>query len=131
MIYDASALLALIFDEPGSDVASRHLGEGSISAVNLAEVASLLAARGASDSDLDALLADLPLAVIPFDGEMARWRDGAGRRSAPPVDEEPRAVAWRSVCLALGRLKNEHVLTDDRAWAELASALDLKIELIR
>ena len=72
MVFDASVLLALIFDEPGADVATAHLAGGVISSVNLTEVLSILADRGASRDDLDALVADLPLEVLDFDAVHGR-----------------------------------------------------------
>jgi len=126
VIYDASALLALIFDEPGADMATRYLGEGQISTVNLAEVASLLATRGASGEDLRAMLDDLPLAVVPFDSETAL---GAGRMR-PKTKSHGLPLGDRS-CLALAQLREDGVLTGDRAWPDVAGNLGIDVTLIR
>ena len=54
-VLDASALLCLLFDEPGADRVERALPEALISAANLAEVIAKLADRGL---DRNEVLAD-------------------------------------------------------------------------
>ena len=38
VVFDASAILSLLRDEPGADVVARHVGDAIISAVNFQEV---------------------------------------------------------------------------------------------
>jgi len=59
-VFDASAVLALIFDEPGADRATSSLTGEVISTVNLVEAMTVLMQKGASGDDLNALLSDLP-----------------------------------------------------------------------
>lgn len=65
---DASALLCLIDDEPGSERVAAALSSAVISAVNLAEVASELSDLGADAEAARALLAPLHLSIVPLDG---------------------------------------------------------------
>ena len=48
VVFDASALLALLRDEVGANVVAAHIGDGVISAVNLQEVIKELIRRGIS-----------------------------------------------------------------------------------
>ena len=66
VVFDASVLLALIFNEPGAERAQRSLSLGVISSVNLSEVIATLVSRGATSADTTALIDDLPLDVEVF-----------------------------------------------------------------
>ena len=46
VVFDASALLALLRDEAGADAVAAHIGDGIISAVNYQEVIKELIRRG-------------------------------------------------------------------------------------
>ena len=46
VVFDASAILALLRDEPGADVVAHHVGDGMISAVNFQEVVKELLRNG-------------------------------------------------------------------------------------
>ena len=126
MIYDASALLALVLDETGSEETLRHLGDGAISAVNLAEVMSTLAQRGATADDLDALLADLPLKVLPFGSDEAK--QAALLR---PLTLANGLSLGDRACLAVAILQDARALSADRAWAALPRDIADRVDLIR
>ena len=66
-VLDASALLALLLDEPGADDVKAVLVDAAMSAVNLAEVVSYFARLGAADADIRALLQPLPITIVPAD----------------------------------------------------------------
>jgi len=62
VVLDASALLAYLRDEPGAQAVSDAIAAGAtISAVNLAEVFSTVAGRGADPASLAAELTDAGL----------------------------------------------------------------------
>ena len=67
VVLDASAILALIAQEPGSDRVAGALDDALLSTVNLAELVGMLRQRGASESDTEAILDELHLEVVPFD----------------------------------------------------------------
>ncbi|WP_040662319.1 PIN domain-containing protein [Nitrococcus mobilis] len=54
VVYDASTLLAVVFDEPGSDSVIDYLAhpDGKVSAVNWSEVGAKLAERGLQEKEL-------------------------------------------------------------------------------
>ena len=70
-VFDSSALLAITFDEAGADIAAESLAEGSVSAVNAAEVVTRYIDQGASPDQARRWLQDLGLAIRPFDEGLA------------------------------------------------------------
>jgi ribonuclease VapC len=120
-VLDASALLAILFDEPGRDAATAHLDNGGASLVNVTEVLSVLVRRGAAPERALELLKGLGLT----------W-------TAPDVRQAVRAAALNahrgislgdSFCMALAEALSEPVVTADHAWASLPLAVP--VELIR
>ena len=126
VVFDASALLALVLGEPGSEEASRYLGEGIISTVNLAEVMSTLAQRGATEARLDALLAKLPLKIVDF--TTADARQAALLR---PATRSLGLSLGDRACLAVSILRGATALTADRAWGQLPEKLGTDVIVIR
>ena len=116
-VFDNSAVLALIFNEPGADMAARLMGadEAVISSVNQAEVLGKLHDNGLSPSDVAAIAQQLPLTVVPFTAEQARL--------AGDLRPSTRALGLSlgdCCCLALAKqLPDATVVTADRPWAGL------------
>lgn len=117
-VFDASAVLALLFHEPGAELAARWLAEDEavISSVNQAEVLTKLRDKGFAEADLTAIDQHLPLQVIPFSADHARL--AANLR---PATRATRLSLGDRCCLALAQaLTGAQVVTADRAWAGLA-----------
>jgi ribonuclease VapC len=116
-IYDASALLAVIYGEPGAETVIEHLGApgGFVSAVNWAEVATKMIDRGLTPAELAHELASFSLHVVPLSESMAL--------AAARLRAETRALGLSlggRCCLALAQLhKAARVITADRAWKKL------------
>ncbi len=66
-VLDASALLALFLGEPGGEKVKTVLGGALLCAVNLAEVVSHYAKLGASRTDIEAMLRQVPIRIVPVD----------------------------------------------------------------
>ena len=115
-VLDASAVLALLQAEPGSDAVLSRIEHGAcrISAVNLTEVLTRLIDRGMTAHDAEAAFDALELAVSPFD-------DAAARACAAlrPASRAFGLSIGDRACLALAQSQKLPALTADRAWAQL------------
>jgi ribonuclease VapC len=121
IIADASAVLALLKQEPFGQFDQRRLFGATISAVNLSEVLEKLCSGGLSQPAAENAVATLNMRVADFDEPQARLAAylRARTRSAGL------SLADRA-CLGLGLRLGRPVVTADRAWA----SLDLGIEVI-
>lgn len=125
-VLDASALLCLINDEPGSASVAAVLSSAVISAVNLAEVTSKLNELGADADAARALLAPLHLSVVPFD-ESAAHATGALRS----LTRGQGLSLGDRACLALCASRGATALTTDKAWAQASGIDGVRIEMVR
>ena len=125
-VLDASAVLAVILEEPGADVVVEALRSGAaMSTVNIAEVAARLHQDGWSDSEVALVFDSLGIEVLPFD-PMAALLSG---RLRPATSRLGLGLGDRA-CLATGRIEGCPVLTSDRSWQELDIA-DVDVRCIR
>lgn len=123
VVYDASALLAVVFSEPGAEVVIEQLSKagGEISAANLAEVGSKMAERGLSTSQVQRELASFSLAVAPLDESQALLV------AALRVSTKPLGLSLGDrCCLALAQTRGATVVTGDRNWKKL-KGFDVKL----
>lgn len=119
-VLDASALLALMFGEPGAEEIVQLVSVAEISAVNLAEVAAKMQERGVPDSEIDRGIADLRLSVVPFDAEQAV--------SSGKLRARTRSLGLSlgdRACLALALARGLPAVTMDRGWARLDIGLEV------
>ncbi len=114
VVLDASALLALLHDEPGAEAVARVLSRCVISAVNLSEVVAKLTDHGMPLADIRTVLNGLPLDVRPFDQEAA-YASGSLRG----VTRGNGLSFGDRTCLALANQLSVEAITADRAWARL------------
>jgi ribonuclease VapC len=126
-VLDASALLAYLRDESGADVVADAIAAGAaISTVNLGEVLSRVADRGADPARVarqmtDRGLLDGAIAVESFTSadaiEVARLR---------PLTRDHGLSLGDRACLALAKRLDTPALTADSAWSKLDLALKLR-----
>ena len=125
IVLDASALLAILNQEPGAEKLTPKLLRGAVtSTVNLAEVQGKLVGRGLSaDHAWEARLSPIREAVS-FTSEHAKL---AGDLVAPtrPLSLSPADRA----CLALGLALKAPVYTADRTWSKLK--INIRVHVIR
>ena len=124
-VLDASALLALLNGEPGSEeVEQAIIDDAVICTVNLSEVVAKLSEAGMPEATIHYALDTLGLEVVPFDVGLA-YQAGLLR----PLTKRAGLSLGDRACLALAMQRKLPVLTTDRAWESLS--LDIDIRVIR
>jgi ribonuclease VapC len=119
-VLDSSAILAVIFNEPGSEKIAPLLQGAWLSAVNLAEVHTRLLLRGAPADFAWSRILSLGFSVSAFDEDQARIA------AEMVVKTRPLGLSLGDrACLALAIQRQATVYTTDRAW----TALDLGIQV--
>jgi PIN domain nuclease of toxin-antitoxin system len=124
VVLDASALIALLWDEPGAEMVEPLLDRAAISAVNWTEVLQCYEAHGLPSRGRRDAIEALGVRIEPFGDD----------------DAEHAAALWSSTrsaglslgdraCLALARRVDAAAHTADRAWHGLD--LDVEVVLIR
>jgi ribonuclease VapC len=123
VVFDSSAVLALLRNEPGADIVAGALTQSCMSTVNFAEVITKLVEWEATAQQF-AMAEGLPIEKVPFDEQQA-LAAGHLRRStrAAGLSLGDRA------CLALGLVRGAPVMTTDRAWAGLK--VGVVVEVVR
>lgn len=111
-VLDSSALLALLFDEPGADRVAAVLPDAVVSAINLAETATKLQDRGLDETAARAAVAATGVRIIPFSEDLA-WI-AAGLRAS--TRDAGLSLGDRA-CLALAIDRGANAYTADQAWA--------------
>jgi PIN domain nuclease of toxin-antitoxin system len=110
-VFDSSALLAYVNDEPGGKVVANALDAGGVvPSPNWAEVAQKVRAAGADWDAVRGALLSFELAVVPVtmdDAEVAAelWQRGAGLSLGDRL------------CLAVAARLDGRVLTADQQWS--------------
>ena len=124
VVLDASALIALLADEPGADEVSGLVTSSLMSAVNLAEVLQWGIRRGEPIDTLPSSLNGAGLQFLDFDPERAA--------QAANLRFTGRSVGLSHgdrACLGLARILGLPAITAERAWSRVD--LGVHIRLIR
>ena len=122
VVLDASALLALLHEEPGADRVEELLDGALMSAVNLSEVIQKAEQHGANTDGLEYDLEALGIEFRGFDLPTARpaaelWIEGSG------------LSLGNRACLALARIAGATAVTADRRW--MRTELPVEIRFVR
>ncbi len=121
---DASALLALLFREPGHERVAAALSTCCMSAVNLAETLGRFARDGKPTADLWSRLQASGVDWVPFDSEQARL----AAELLPKTQGHGLSLGDRA-CLALAMTRRIPAMMADRSWANLE--LGVAVTVIR
>lgn len=123
-VLDSSALLAVVFDEPGGRIVEPLIDGAIVNAANLAEVIGKMIERGWGDTDISDTIKQFALDVVPLDRELA-VETGFLRRATIGTGL---SLGGRA-CIATAIREGAPACTADRAWSGIE--LGCKIELIR
>jgi PIN domain nuclease of toxin-antitoxin system len=127
MILDASALLAFLLAEPGSNaVVDAIEGGASISILNLTEVATRLVVTLNNVDEARAIIKSVRIPIVQMD-ESIMMAAGA---MAPLTRIAGLSLADR-VCLATAKQYSVPAMTADRIWKRVEKDVGVAIELIR
>lgn len=125
-LLDASALLAVIFNETGADMVRELLDDSQIHAVNMAEAVRKLVDRGAPAEEAVSRISMLNLEVLEeFSAEQA-YEIG---RLAPEAKRLGLSLG-DCLCLILAEWHGVSAVTADRDWRKVRGR-KVKVVLIR
>jgi PIN domain nuclease of toxin-antitoxin system len=114
VVFDASAVIALLRDEAGSDVIADYVGDALLSTVNLHEVVKALLVRGFTIEIARAMIEALHLELRPHTPEDAF----AAAQLYEATKDHGHGLGDRT-CMALAIGEGLPALTTDQAWAKL------------
>jgi PIN domain nuclease of toxin-antitoxin system len=113
-VLDASAVLCLLFDEPGADRVEALLPGAKLGVINYHEVIAKLIDRGVPPGEVVEDLSRLEVEIIPADQQQAEL--------AGLMRETTRAAGLSladRACLALALRHRATAVTADRAWTKV------------
>lgn len=122
VVIDASAVLAMLNGELGTERTEDIPVGGLISATNFSEVLSKLVDVGLDDDVAIGAFDALMLTVVPVDAAQARYA-GLLRRQ---TREHGLSLGDRA-CLALAATREFPAVTADRVWAKLDLGIEIKV----
>lgn len=125
-ILDASALIAMLREEPGGDRVAEAIASARMSLFNYAEVVSHFVHAGMDAQDVDAMLDPLPIVLVAPDKAVARLAGGLRAATAPAG-----LSLGDRFCLALAASEGLAAWTADKSWAGIAAAAGVKVIVIR
>lgn len=126
IVLDASALLALLHQEPGWQNVAERIGGAIISTVNLMEVMDKLAQQGMTAEAVKNALDFLKLDIRDFTRPLAK----AASALLPHTKPFGLSLADRA-CLSVAKMEKAIALTGDRVWQQVQEAIGVEVLLIR
>ncbi len=133
VVLDASAVLALLFDEPGADVVEQAIRSYSavLGATNLAEVLTKAVDKGIAAAALEERLAKIdPLGAV-LRIEPLTEADAVAIAGLRPATRAAGLGLGDRACLALAKRLGAKCLTTDRAWKGVAQAIGVEVVVAR
>lgn len=125
IVFDASAVIALLREEPGADIVASYIGEALISAVNLQEVIKALLVRGFELTIIKSMIDALHLEVRSHDVS-----DAYAAAALHRMTMIHGSGIGNRTCMALAIKTGLPVLTTDLVWSKL-SITGLHVKLAR
>lgn len=126
-ILDASAILALLLNEPGHLRVERVLDRtAGACTVTLAEIVGRFSRAGAAPAETRRMLSSLRIVWLDTDHDLA-YRAGELALASRPFG----LSLGDRFCIALAMRKGLPAVTADQAWSKAASAMGFAVDLIR
>lgn len=122
VVLDASAVLAFVLEEKGSDVVESRMNGALMSAVNYSEVLKKSIERGGSAGVTRVLISRAQIEVVPFDEPQAT----VAAALFSTTRDKGLSFADRA-CLALGIEMNAVVYTADQRLADSGATVEVKL----
>ncbi len=122
-VIDASALLALLGNEKGSDKVIQYLPNCVMASVNFSEVITVLIRKGVPESEAITIANDLIGEVMSFNKDQSI--------EVAKLSQQTKTLGLSlgdRACLTLGKTLNLPVITADKIWKKLKG---FEIYLIR
>ncbi len=121
-VLNSSAILAVVYSEPGAEAIAAIMQQSLVSVVNEAEVIGVLIRNGLSPESAVKLAEELAYTRVDLDAELSRragalWRDLRSRGLA----------LGDRCCLALAEREKLPVVTSDRRWADLPIGVEIRM----
>lgn len=123
-ILDASALLAVLSDEPGGERVVPLLDGAIVSSVNWSEVLGRFVDLGLETADREAQIESLGVSLVPFTTRQAEVAAGL-----LPLTRKAGLSLGDRACLAVALDLGGNPVTADRAWGRID--VGLEVTLIR
>lgn len=122
IVLDASALLAVLLDEPGADQVLPMMPGAELSAVNLGEILTKVAERGGSPEEARRQIGSFGMKISAF-GE-----DDAAAVATLRLATRHLGLSFGDrACLALAQSSGLPVMTADTEWAKLDLGIDIRL----
>ncbi|MBB3952962.1 PIN domain-containing protein [Aureimonas jatrophae] len=125
IVFDTSAVIALLRDEAGAEKVAPFVGQAAMSAVNLQELVKGLLTRGLALAVIEEIVSDLRLEIHDHDRAAAF----AAAALVEATKEHGSGLGDRS-CMALAIQLGIPVLTADKAWGKV-KVEGLRVETVR
>jgi ribonuclease VapC len=114
-VFDASAVVAVLRNEPGTELIAPLCSDGVLSTVNLQEAIKILRAGGFSQSAVAYMIETLALEIVPHSAD-----DAYQAAELVSLTRQHGSGIGDRTCMALAISRNLPALTTDRAWSRLA-----------
>jgi len=125
VLFDASALLAMIQEENGAEILEEVVSIAAMSSVNLSEVVSVLARSGMPKDAISKTISSSITEIIPFaeaEAELAGHLINDTKKLGLSLGDR--------ACIATALLYGLELYTTDQAWSKL-NLQGLKLKLVR
>jgi len=121
-VLDASALLCLLFNEPGAGRVEALLSRALVSVANYHEVLAMLVDRGVDPGEARMMLGQLDIEIIAADRDQADV--GGALRS---ITREAGLSLGDRCCLALAQVRHATAVTCNPAWSALSVGIEIEV----